>query len=60
MRNFFEEYFENSINIKNEFINDKNVILTLEKISNLILKTVKKEKKFLLVEMVVHLVMRRI
>ena len=45
IRNFFEKYFENSINIKNEFINDKNVILTLEKISNLILKTVKKEKK---------------
>ena len=47
MRNFFEKYFKNSINIKNEFINNKIVISTLEKISYLILETVKKEKKIL-------------
>ena len=44
MRIFFEKYFKNSINIKNKFISNKIVISTLEEISDLIFKTVKKEK----------------
>ena len=47
MRIFFEKYFKNSINIKNKFISNKIVISTLEEISDLIFKTVKKEKKIL-------------
>lgn len=47
MRIFFEKYFKNSINIKNKFICNKIVISTLEEISDLIFKTVKKEKKIL-------------
>ena len=47
MNNFFLDYFENSIKIKNKIINDKNIMSDLSNISDKIYNTIISKKKIL-------------